>query len=205
MTQLSIKAICCILVCNILTSNGTFNDWHSRALRDKSVLQSVLNLSNPTNMSGIDSIRDVLLAWRRMQVYEHTQALRPDLATCGCAALAAIGCLHVLLSLGLPLGAMAWGGEQRVLPRPMKWGSLALALLAVVACNCLTSGWDDVPSTANKTQPFGRVRKLHRWAMTGFLTVFGLASGASGSRLERWITAPLFFTAAFAFGILSIA
>ena len=36
---------------------------------------------------------------------------------------------QVLLAAGLPLGRAAWGGQYRVLPPRLRWGSVAAALV----------------------------------------------------------------------------
>jgi len=51
----------------------------------------------------------------------------------GLAAFAWLAVFQAMLAAGLPLGRMAWGGAQRVLPGRLRLASGASALLALVA------------------------------------------------------------------------
>ena len=42
-------------------------------------------------------------------------------------------CFQLLLAAGLPLGSYAWGGAHRVLPRPLRIGSVVATLIYSVA------------------------------------------------------------------------
>ncbi len=64
----------------------------------------------------------------------------PAAAALFCAILAALAVFQVALIAGAPLGHLAWGGQDRVLPRTKRAGSVvsvvlyaAFALLAVGA------------------------------------------------------------------------
>jgi len=54
--------------------------------------------------------------------------MTPVLGSLGVLAFGWLALFQILLGLGAPLGAMAWGGTYRVLSARLRWASLGLAL-----------------------------------------------------------------------------
>ena len=84
----------------------------------------------------------------------------PTLALAASVVLALIIVLQLLLAAGLPLGAAAWGGRHRVLPGPLRLGSVAAAAVLAVA------GWV-VLARASVIGPGGDVLAIRIAAWAG--------------------------------------
>ncbi|NDR59334.1 hypothetical protein [Aliiruegeria sabulilitoris] len=104
----------------------------------------------------------------------------------GGAALAWLALFQLLLAGGAPLGHLAWGGAQRVLPTSLRIASFAVALLAVLGAIALAqAGGLLSPLLPPAWLP---------WLLWGFVGLFGLSfvgNMATSSRLERLHGAPL--------------
>ena len=93
---------------------------------------------------------------------------------------------QVALTAGAPLGAMAWGGEQRVLSPPRRIASAAVALTVGAGGALLSLQALGGPEIV----PADRARRVH----IGLAILFGLsllANVASASRVERAHGVPL--------------
>lgn len=103
-----------------------------------------------------------------------------------CVVLLALACFQALLVLGAPWGRLAWGGRHRVLPVPLRVGSVvALATYALVALVVLVRAdlvgvgvSDDVVGTA-------------AWVVAGYFLLGIGVNLASRSRPERFVMTPV--------------
>jgi len=93
--------------------------------------------------------------------------------------------LQVLLAAGLPLGRAAWGGRHRVLPRRLRWASLAAAILVGIAAQMIVARAGLAPGGEATTVRIGV------WVFAGFFALNTLANLASPSRVERYLMAPV--------------
>ena len=103
-----------------------------------------------------------------------------------CALLAALALFQLLLIAGLPLGHVAWGGQNRVLPARLRWGSVVSIMLyaafAVVALE-RTDMIDLIPGDAFVA--------ILMWVIAGYLMLGVVMNLLSRSKPERYTMAPL--------------
>ena len=103
-----------------------------------------------------------------------------------CAVLAGLAVFQVLLIAGAPLGHFAWGGQNRVLPARLRWGSVVSILLyaafAVVALE-RAKLIDLIPSD-------GFIAVL-MWVIAGYLLLGVLMNILSRSKPERYTMTPV--------------
>ncbi len=103
-----------------------------------------------------------------------------------CALLAALAVFQILLIAGAPLGGFAWGGQNRVLPARLRWGSVVSILLyaafAFVAFERVGL-IDLIPSD-------GFIAVL-MWVIAGYLLLGVVMNFLSRSRPERYTMGPL--------------
>ena len=59
--------------------------------------------------------------------------ISPIAAVTAALLLAGLVCFQLLLAAGLPLGNYAWGGAHRVLPRPLRIGSVVATFIYSLA------------------------------------------------------------------------
>lgn len=103
-------------------------------------------------------------------------------------ALGVLGLLalfQVALIAGAPLGRFAWGGQHRVLPTGLRFGSVVSILIyAVFAVFLLSKAglWDLV---ANET-----VLDVGLWVMSAYLVLGVLMNAVSRSKPERNLMTP---------------
>ena len=100
--------------------------------------------------------------------------------------MVALAVFQAALIAGAPIGQLAWGGQDRVLPTRKRIGSgISIALYAVFAVIVLErAGLVDV-------LPWPAVAEVGIWVLAGYF-VLGIAmNGISRSRPERWTMAPL--------------
>jgi hypothetical protein len=106
-----------------------------------------------------------------------------DLGLTGITALfgfAWLGLFQALLALGMPLGHMAWGGQHRRLPPPLRWGSAAVVLFAGLGAVSVAQ----VSGVGPAVIPEIALRPL-LGAYTAVFALSLLANAASKSRAER--------------------
>jgi hypothetical protein len=102
-----------------------------------------------------------------------------------CALLAALAVFQVALIAGAPLGRLAWGGQDRVLPRGKRVGSVvSVALYAAFALIVLSR------SGLVPVLPAG-VTSVAAWVLAAYFLIGVAMNAASRSRPERWTMAPL--------------
>ncbi len=102
-----------------------------------------------------------------------------------CGLLGALAVFQALLTFGAPLGRLAWGGQHRVLPTPLRVGSavaiVTYALLAAVVlarAKLLATGVSDA------------VVRTAAWVVVGYLFIGIGANLASRSTSERAVMTP---------------
>ncbi|TFB46996.1 hypothetical protein [Cryobacterium tagatosivorans] len=103
-----------------------------------------------------------------------------------CALLAALALFQLLLIAGLPLGHLAWGGQNRVLPARLRWGSVvSIVLYAAFAFVALErTGIIDVISS-------DAFIAILMWVIAGYLLLGVVMNLLSKSKPERYTMAPL--------------
>lgn len=101
--------------------------------------------------------------------------------------LGALAAFQLALAAGAPLGALAWGGKHRVLPRGLRMASavsvLVYGLFAAIIAGAVSSldrFGDYVPET-----PVGI------WVLTAYFGLGVVANAISRSRPERLVMTPV--------------
>ena len=115
-----------------------------------------------------------------------------------CALLAGLAVFQVLLIAGLPLGHFAWGGQNRVLPARLRWGSVvSIALYAAFAVVALERAKliDLIPSD-------GFIAVL-MWVIAGYLLLGVLMNLLSRSKAERLTMTPVALVLGVLAGLLA--
>jgi hypothetical protein len=107
-------------------------------------------------------------------------------AVLACLVLGALAVFQVLLVLGAPLGRFAWGGQHRVLPTPLRAGSVvSIVIYALLATVVLARA--DLVSLA---VPAGVVRTA-TWVVVTYLLLGAALNLASRSKPERAVMSPV--------------
>jgi hypothetical protein len=93
--------------------------------------------------------------------------------------------LHLLLTIGLPLGQMAWGGQHMRLPMRLRWSSLVsffilggAAWIVLARAGLVAPGADHL------------VVRVLVWVLAGLFALNTLGNLASKSPAERTIMTP---------------
>lgn len=101
--------------------------------------------------------------------------------------LGALAVFQIALAAGAPLGALAWGGKHRVLPRGLRIASavsvLVYGLFAAIIAGAVSSldrFGDHIPGT-----PVGI------WVLTAYFGLGVVANAISRSRPERFVMTPV--------------
>ena len=103
-----------------------------------------------------------------------------------CVLLAALAVFQALLACGAPLGRFAWGGQHRVLPRPLRIGSLvSIGIYALIASIVLTRA--DLVSIGVSD----RFVRIAAWVVAGYFLLGIGMNLASRSKPERAVMSPL--------------
>ena len=103
-----------------------------------------------------------------------------------CVLLGALAVFQALLVAGAPWGTFAWGGQQRVLPRRLRVGSvISIAIYALLAAIVLARA--DLLSPG---VPAGVVR-IAAWVVAGYFFLGIAMNLASRSKPERMVMSPL--------------
>lgn len=97
----------------------------------------------------------------------------------------AIAVLQLLLALGAPLGAAAWGGEHRVLPAKFRLGSLVAILLLGVAAWVVLARAGLVEPGAEATWV-----RIAIWVFAAYFMLNTAGNVTSKSKPERYIMTP---------------
>lgn len=114
--------------------------------------------------------------------------------------LAFLTIFQLALVFGAPLGAFAWGGQQKVLSSRLRIGSgIAIILYAIFVVFALSKA-EIVLLISNPTVLNGGL-----WVITGY-SILGIALNAiSKSKLERRVMTPVAATLAVCFLLLALA
>lgn len=103
-----------------------------------------------------------------------------------CVLLGGLAVFQALLAGGAPLGRFAWGGQHRVLPRPLRVGSLGaivvyllIAAIVLARADLLSIG---VPDRAVSTAA---------WVVAGYFFLGIGMNLVSRSKPERVVMSPL--------------
>jgi hypothetical protein len=118
----------------------------------------------------------------------------------GVIAFAWLTLFQLLLALGVPFGAMAWGGARRVLPRPLRWASLASAVFAGLGGLTVVQASGFGPSLL----PAIVLRPL-LWAFAALFALSLVGNAASSSRIERLHGVPLALVLSLCCGALALS
>ena len=93
---------------------------------------------------------------------------------------------QLLLAAGLPLGRAAWGGEHRVLPANLRWGSVfAVLILAIAAYVVLAQA--GLIARGVGTKPV----RVATWFFACYFTLNTVMNALSDSAPERYIMTPV--------------
>jgi hypothetical protein len=107
-------------------------------------------------------------------------------AVMACLVLGALAVFQLLLALGAPLGRFAWGGKHRMLPAPLRAGSVvSIAIYALLATVVLARA--DLVSPG---VPAGVVRTA-TWVIVAYLLLGAGLNLASRSKPERALMSPV--------------
>ena len=107
-------------------------------------------------------------------------------ATVAAIVLGLVIVLQVLLTAGNPLGQAAWRGQYRVLPRALRWASLAtVGVLGLAAWVVLARAGLVAPGAEAVAV------RVATWVFTGFFCLNTLGNIASQSRVERYAMTPV--------------
>ena len=102
-----------------------------------------------------------------------------------CALLAALAAFQAALIAGAPLGHLAWGGRDRVLPGGKRIGSLVSIALYLVFALIVLSRAELVAVVP------GAVAAVSAWMLVAYFVLGVALNAASRSRPERWTMVPL--------------
>lgn len=99
-----------------------------------------------------------------------------------CVLLAALAVFQVALIAGAPWGRFAWGGQDAVLPRSKRVGSVvSVALYALFCVVALLSDGGDEPLVVS----------IAMWVIAVYLTLGIALNAVSRSRPERFTMTPV--------------
>lgn len=90
---------------------------------------------------------------------------------------------QVLLACGAPLGRFAWGGQQEVLPKRLRVGSLVSVLVYLLL------GWVILARAGQDSG--GGIVGVGAWVIAGFFLLGAAGNMASRSRSERYVMTPV--------------
>ena len=107
-------------------------------------------------------------------------------AVLACLVLGALAVFQVSLVLGAPLGRFAWGGQHRVLPTPLRAGSVVSIVIYGVLATVVLARADLVPLAV----PAGVVRTA-TWVIVVYLLLGAGLNLASRSKPERALMSPV--------------
>ncbi len=113
--------------------------------------------------------------------------------------LALLMCFQLLLAAGLPLGKAAWGGQHRVLPTKLRWGSLAaVGILGIAAWIVLAIA--DLVAPGDEPTAIG----IATWVFGGYWALNTLGNIASKSPIERYLMTPVSMVLTICFVVVAL-
>jgi hypothetical protein len=107
---------------------------------------------------------------------------------------------QLLLARGVPLGRAAWGGKHRVLPKKLRWASLAAVGVLGLAC------WA-VLSRAGLLSPGPEPVwvRVSTWFFAGCMSLNTIGNIVSKSNLERIVMTPVAVLLALCFTVVALS
>jgi len=101
--------------------------------------------------------------------------------------LAALAAFQIALIAGAPLGYLAWGGQDRVLPARKRAGSVVSIVLYLLFALVILERADVIDLVADNAQV---AVGIATWVIAAYLALGILMNLASKSRSERLVMAP---------------
>ena len=121
-------------------------------------------------------------------------------AVLACLVLGALAVFQLLLALGAPLGRFAWGGKHRVLPTPLRAGSVvSIAIYALLVTVLLARA-----GLASPGIPDGVVRTA-TWVVVIYLLLGVGLNLASRSKPERAVMSPVTAVLCALFAVVALS
>ena len=114
--------------------------------------------------------------------------------------LSLLAVFQLALVAGAPLGNYAWGGQHKVLPAKLRFGSACSILIYAVFASFILSKSGIWVIVTNDT-----VLNVGLWIMTIYLTFGILLNAISRSKRERYLMTPISALLAVLFFIVAIA
>jgi hypothetical protein len=113
-------------------------------------------------------------------------SIQQRVAIIAAVVLGLVMILQVLLAAGFPLGQAAWRGQYRILPRALRWASLAtVAVLGLAAWVVLARADLAVPGAERVAV------RVATWVFAGFFSLNTVGNIASRSTVERYAMTPV--------------
>jgi hypothetical protein len=105
----------------------------------------------------------------------------PELAAILAAVvLAGLVCFQLALAAGMPLGHYAWGGANRILPRPLRIGSVLATIVYVLSAAIILEAAGVTDLVASTELPRNAV-----WVLAGLFAIGTVMNAISRSTKER--------------------
>ena len=98
--------------------------------------------------------------------------------------LAGLVCFQLALAAGLPLGHYAWGGAHRVLPRPLRIGSVLATVVYGLSAMTILEAAGVIDLVASTELPRNAV-----WVLAGLFVIGTVMNAVSRSTKERRMSA----------------
>ena len=114
--------------------------------------------------------------------------------------LSLLAVFQLALVAGAPLGNYAWGGQHKVLPAKLRFGSACAILIYAVFASFILSKSGIWVIVTNDT-----ILNVGLWIMTIYLTFGILLNAISRSKRERYLMTPISALLAVLFFIVAIA
>ena len=103
-----------------------------------------------------------------------------------CVILGLLAIFQLLLIAGLPLGRFAWGGQDEVLPRGKRIGSVISIVLYAVFAFIVLEKAQLTNVISNQT-----VIDVAMWVLTGYFALGIVLNAISRSKPERYTMTPV--------------
>ena len=107
---------------------------------------------------------------------------------------------QLLLAGGLPLGRAAWGGKHRVLPKKLRWASLAAFGVLGLACWAVLSRAGLLPPGSEPVWV-----RVSAWFFAGYMSLNTIGNIVSKSTLERIVMTPVAALLALCFTVVAFS
>ena len=101
---------------------------------------------------------------------------------------------QLLLAAGVPWGRAAWHGAHRVLPKRLRWASLA-AVPVLLLAGLVVLARSDLVGPGSSPLPI----RILAWSFAVFFGLNTVGNLSSKSSIERWLMTPVAFVLAACF------